>query len=124
MLTLPAFAPLADPASPRSLRHANEATRAFIRCATNDAQGITRLDVVPSRKNTLCARLYVQADSSLDLALRISATLRVAFECRIRELFFLGPVGHTRFDIVPIPARVVRDLAFATHRVEVFNPSK
>ena len=105
-------------------RHANSDTRAFICCATNDAQGIARLDVVPSRKNTLCARLYVQADSSLDLALRISVTLRVAFECRIRNLFNLGPVGYTRFDIVPIPARVVRDFAFATHRVEVFNPSK
>ena len=111
-------------ADTRGLRHANEDTRAFVRCATNDAQGIARLDVAPSRKHTLCARLYIQADSSLDIALRVSATLRVAFECRIRDLFFLGPVGSTRFDIVAIPARVQRDFAYATHRVEVFNPAK
>ena len=112
------------PSSDCSLRHPNEDTRAFVRCATNDAQGIARLDVAPSRKNTLCARLYIQADSSLDIALRLSTTLRVAFECRIRELFFLGPVSATRFDIVAIPARVQRDFAYATHRVEVFNPAK
>lgn len=112
------------PSADRDQRFPNRDTRAFVRCATNDAQGIARLDVVPSRKHTLCARLYIQADSALDIALRVSATLRVAFECRIRDLFFLGPISATRFDIVAIPARVQRDFDYATHRVEVFDPTK